>query len=326
MRCLAAVVLCFFLLSGIAIAEVGDSCLKKGNAYYHEGQWDKAIDQYQMAIRINPDHLGARQNLGLAYQSKRDFTHAMQAFEELKKMDPLFAPAYISLGLVYTQKGRYKDAEKEYRKAVELEPRNLVAHLNLAAILAKQKEYGQAFRAARRGLGIVPSSPHLHLLLANMYFNKEKYALAALEYRKALKSQSQIPAARLNLGMALARSGKFEQGLAQIAVVRNLDPNLLEIPMYLARVYAMRFHQEHKGWKEAVEQYRIAARRAPDEVEISKELGDILAENGQYTEARKCYGRVLKNPHTSIAERTAIESKMKSWPKEGANANVSSKL
>lgn len=326
MRILSVLIFFLFLLAGQAIAQVGDFYVKKGNEFYKEGKWDKAIEQFQLAIGINPGHMGARQNLGLAYQSKRDLTHAIEVFQAIKKDDPLFVPAYISLGLVYVQKGRYKDAEREYADAVGLEPDNLVAHLNLATVLAKQGEFGRASRAARRGLKISPSSPHLHLLLANIYYSMEKYPAAALEYQKALKAEPQATVPRVNLAMALAKIGKFDKALVQMEIVRSFEANLPQIPLYLGKIHAMRYRKEQKGWKEAVAEFRKAVLALPEDVEVYKELGDILAENAQYAEARKWYRRVLESPNASVGDRDSIESKMQSWPKEAPRANVSSKL
>ncbi len=163
------------LASGVAFAEVGDSYLKQGNTFYHSGQWDKAIAQYKIALAINPDHLGAMHNLGLAYQSKKDFARAIKIFRKMKEDDRFYVPAYISLGLVYTQQGRYKDAEREYRKAAALEPNNLIPPLNLAAVMAKQGFYAGAARATKRGLAIEPGSPHFQLLLAKVKAAQQKH-------------------------------------------------------------------------------------------------------------------------------------------------------
>ena len=262
---IAGAALILFLLGTLVLsaptwaAEMGDSYVHKGNEFYHEQQWDKAIEQYQLALKINPEHLGALHNLGIAYQSKRDFSKAIATFQEIKKLDRLYVPAYISMGLIYAQKGLYRKAQAEYVRAAILEPDNLVARLNLAAILAKQGLYAQALRAARRGLAIAPTSPHLHLLIANVYFIKQKYAPAKLEYLKALKLQPQTPGARMMLALSMAHLGQFEAALTQMEIVKNLDINPVEIARNKGKILALRFYKEKLGWKEAVDALKFTA-------------------------------------------------------------------
>ena len=312
--------------SATVFADVGDSYLKKGNQFYRQGQWEKAIEQYHLVLKINPENLAAMQNLGLAYQSKKDYGRAIETFCKIKKIDGLFVPAYISLGLVYAQKGCYDDSQHEYRQAIVLEPNNLVAHLNLAAVLAKQKKFAQAIRAARRGLKVSPSNPHLHLVLANIYCAKQKYSLAVRELKKVLHLQPQTPVARIMLAMALAHAGRFEEALSQMQIAKDLNSPPSEITYHTGKILALRFRAEQTGWKEAVDQLRAAANFSPDDIEIVKELADLLVAKSQYTEARKWYRRILENPKVSVQERLAIDGGMKAWPKEKENANVSSKL
>ncbi len=299
-----------------AAEEEGGYFLKKGNEYYRAGKWDQAIEQYQQALKINPVHLGARHNLGLAYQSKKDFARAIEAFNKLKEVDRLFVPAYINLGLVYTQKGCYKEAQREYQEAISIEPNNLVAYLNLTAVFAKQKDYARAFRIARRGLAIEPASPHIHLLMANMYYLMKKYAPAKREYLKVLKIQSDVLPARMALALSLAHLGEYDRALSQMQIVKNLDPVLPDIPWVTGQIYALRFRAEKKNWKEAVEQLKLAASGNPDDIEICREFADILAANSQYTQARKYYRRILDNPKVSVEDRKEIESILQSWPKD----------
>ena len=322
----ACVLLVALVLPFTAQAEMGDSYVHKGNEYYHEQQWDKAIEQYQLAIKINPEHLGALHNLGIAYQSKRDFAKAITTFQKIKKLDKLYVPAYISMGLIYAQKGLYKKAQAEYVRAVILEPDNLVAHLNLSAILAKQGFYVKALRAARRGLAIAPASPHLHLLIANVYFIKQKYALAKLEYLKALKLQPETPGARMMLALSMAHLGQFEGALTQMDIVKSLDIHPVEIARNKGKILALRFYKEKVGWKEAVDALKFAASQSGDDPEIYKELGDLMRAMSQVSEARKWYKRVLAGKTSSIADKTKVETIMKSWPKSEKRANVSSKL
>ncbi len=304
------------LCAGIvpACAEVGDSYVKRGNEFYHESQWDKAIDQYLLAVKINPDSIRAWQNLGLAYQSKKDFKKAIATFEKIHGLYPEFTPAYISEGLLHAQLGSYAKAEKQYAKALRLEPDNLIGYLNMAAVLAKQKKYKQALRVVRGGLDREPSNPYLHLLAANVFLLNDKFALARREYLKVLKFQPQTPGARLALAKCMGHLDQYDQALQQVRLVQEFDAAYPALAKANAEVHALRYWKEGKDWDQAVELYRLAATQGRDDKEIWRKLGDLLAAKGKYDEARKWYRRILDDRNTSVKERNALEKNIQSWP------------
>ena len=50
-------------------------------------KYQKAIESYKQAIRIDPDHRNAHYNLGLAYLSLNDRDSALEQYKILKKLD-----------------------------------------------------------------------------------------------------------------------------------------------------------------------------------------------------------------------------------------------
>src|SRR5450755_3368125 len=59
-----------------------------GSALSHAGRYDEAIAEYSAALTKSPDNKGLRLNLGLAYYKKADFAKASTEFETLRKADP----------------------------------------------------------------------------------------------------------------------------------------------------------------------------------------------------------------------------------------------
>jgi Tfp pilus assembly protein PilF len=57
-------------------------------AYLSKGMVQKAVDHYEMALRLKPDHLNARLNLGLIYLKKGDTENARRQFQSALSIDP----------------------------------------------------------------------------------------------------------------------------------------------------------------------------------------------------------------------------------------------
>ena len=57
-----------------------------GGIYYQLGMWDDAIRQFQIAIRLKPDHTNAYYNAGHALEAKGNLTQALTVYEAVKTL------------------------------------------------------------------------------------------------------------------------------------------------------------------------------------------------------------------------------------------------
>ncbi|XP_060673218.1 tetratricopeptide repeat domain-containing protein PYG7, chloroplastic-like isoform X2 [Ziziphus jujuba] len=54
-----------------------------GVSYILEGKLDKGISQFETAVKLQPGYVTAWNNLGIAYEKKKEFKSALKAFEEV---------------------------------------------------------------------------------------------------------------------------------------------------------------------------------------------------------------------------------------------------
>lgn len=59
-----------------------------GVSYVRENKSDKAILQFEKAVKLQPGYVTAWNNLGDAYDKKNDIRAALKAFEEVLLFDP----------------------------------------------------------------------------------------------------------------------------------------------------------------------------------------------------------------------------------------------
>jgi TolB-like protein/Tfp pilus assembly protein PilF len=91
------------------------------------GQTDRSIEQTQKALELDPNFWWAYQNLGLAYERKKQYAHAIAALEKASSVDN--SPSNLGyLGAVYGIAGKDADARrvlgelKEISKSRHLSP------------------------------------------------------------------------------------------------------------------------------------------------------------------------------------------------------------
>ncbi len=76
-----------------------------GNILDERSQIDKAIEHYQIAIRIKPDFAEAHNNLGVAYGKEGMIDQAIGQFKYALQLNANDAEAFNNLGLAYMRKG-----------------------------------------------------------------------------------------------------------------------------------------------------------------------------------------------------------------------------
>lgn len=59
-----------------------------GVSYVRDGKLDKGIAQFETAVKLQPGYVTAWNNLGDAYEQKKDLKSALKAFEEALLFDP----------------------------------------------------------------------------------------------------------------------------------------------------------------------------------------------------------------------------------------------
>ncbi|BAU62863.1 glycosyl transferase family 2 [Stanieria sp. NIES-3757] len=108
-----------------------------GNAYFKQGNFEKAQAQYQKAITQNilPKlKIGGYINLAGLLQNLGKLAAAKQLYEAVLKLDPNLAIAYYNLGMTLKSLKQYPEAIKAYQQAIKLEPNNADAYQNLGVV------------------------------------------------------------------------------------------------------------------------------------------------------------------------------------------------
>jgi len=118
-----------------------------GSAYREKGFINKAMEQFQAALKLDTNYANAYNFLGSVYGSVDEAIEHYQAFLKLKPDD---AAAHNDLGSLYRYKGFIEKAVEHYHIALKLNPDYALAHYNLGIIYMKiglEKEAISEFEA-----------------------------------------------------------------------------------------------------------------------------------------------------------------------------------
>ncbi len=167
---------------------------KRGDDYIGKGEYDRAISDYNEAIRLNPQDAVAYYSRGFAYHYKNDQDRAFENYKtaiQLKNeyaLQPMlqcvlynptkndntdivikecsktiisasdFALAYYIRGNAYRNK-KYPDlAIADYNKFIEFNPKNALVYINRGDTYRDIKDYDQAIKDYNKAIELDPSN------------------------------------------------------------------------------------------------------------------------------------------------------------------------
>src|SRR5437867_6659742 len=109
---------------------------KKGALLNEQGNYDAAIPEFHLALRLMPDLARAHLGLGAALQGKGDLDGAIAEYRTVLGVHPDDPDAHNNLGTALQRKGDLEGAIAEYRTALRYRPDDVLSHFNLAPALS----------------------------------------------------------------------------------------------------------------------------------------------------------------------------------------------
>ncbi|MEM7828685.1 MAG: tetratricopeptide repeat protein, partial [Candidatus Aenigmatarchaeota archaeon] len=94
---------------------------------------DLAIDNLQTAV-ISTQDATCYHILGLLFLEKGLLDKALENFQMALELEPQLIEAYNNIGVIYARKGLNQEAIKNYQMAINLEPNFVEAHFNLGMV------------------------------------------------------------------------------------------------------------------------------------------------------------------------------------------------
>jgi Tfp pilus assembly protein PilF len=179
-----------------------------GSARMAQGKLDEAIQQYEQALRLNPDHPLARYNLGNALQAKGQTDEAIRQYQEALRLKPDYAMARNNLGNALARKGQLDEAISQLQEAIRLAPQEADGYYNLGNALARKGQVDLAIRLYEEAIRLKPDDADVHSNLGVALYRKGRNEEAIGQFLEALKLRPNYADARRNLDIVLATKAR----------------------------------------------------------------------------------------------------------------------
>ena len=182
-------------------------CVYKGDRAYKSLKLNKAINLYNKAVKLYPEHYGAWYNLGNIYVVYEDFYSAVDCYEKAFELNPKMIVARMNYGIVSAERlGDFDGAINQYDEIIKTK-RHL---LSIPFIYSNRKSYKVNKGRAYYNKGIAYKQKSIYL--ADGYEYRRNYLAKALEaYKEASKILKQDYDARYNLALTYHLLGDYKE-------------------------------------------------------------------------------------------------------------------
>jgi tetratricopeptide (TPR) repeat protein len=210
-----------------------------GNAYYELGNPQKASNEFQEALRLDPNDEQVYFNLGMLYLKFHTPELATLVFEHGLKVLPNSPLLWMGMGLTDHLAEQTDKAASALQKAIALDPASADAYIVLGDVLESDNKLEEAlpiFQTAIR------EQPDLYIgyfycgkILVKLNDGRLEQAIQSL--RKAVQLRPGFAEGHYELGRALERGGRLEEAIMEYTVSLKHDPALAESQYRLAVLY-----------------------------------------------------------------------------------------
>jgi tetratricopeptide (TPR) repeat protein len=177
---------------GAETAQISWAFYHRGNAYVAQQDYDRAILDYDAAIKLKPDHAHAYADRGLAYFGKGAFARAIEDYDQAIRLDPSYATTYQDRCYSLAILGHVERALPDCNKALMLSPRD--------PIFLDSRGYA--------------------------YLRQGELDKAIADYKAALKSHPFFDTALFGRALAYAAKGDRVQAAHDLKAARSINPKI----------------------------------------------------------------------------------------------------
>ncbi|MFN5065918.1 MAG: tetratricopeptide repeat protein [Aphanizomenon sp.] len=296
----------FYLNQGIVRNELGD---KQG-----------AIDDFNQAIKINPNLALAYSNRGVVRNELGDKQGAIDDYNQAIKINPNYADAYYNRGNAKSALGDKQGAIDDYNQAIKLNPNESLAYLNRGIVRYDLGDKQGAIDDFNQAIKINPN-------LALAYYGRgyvrnelgDKQG-AIDDFNQAIKINPNLAQAYNNRGNVRNELGDKQGAIDDYTLAIKINPN------YAQAYYNRGIVRNDLGDKPgAIDDYTQAIKINPNYAQAYTSRGFVYHQKENYTAALSDYNQAVAEDANSLAavnniglikyEQGDKETAIKQWQK-----------
>ena len=262
-----------------------------------QGKHQLALEDYDSALKIQPDDAEVLVNKGSTYNDIKNYVLALATLEKAIQINPDIPEAWSNKGIALNNLNLYQESINAYNVAIKLAPSYYEAWSNKSVPLNKLKRFVEASGACDRALSIKPDYAEAHYNKGNVLNELKRHDEAIAHYDKALSLKPDYAEGWSNKGVTLHELKRYDESIAHYDKALSLKPDYAE--GWSNKGVTL---HELKRYDEAIAHYDKALSLKPD---IDWIFGDLL-----HTKMKICSWSDLIESLENISKKVVANEKV----------------
>ena len=159
----------------------------RGAVWRAKGEFDKAIADYNEAIRLDPECTVAYALRGQAWGSKGDFAKAIADFDAAIRLDPTNVEVLVPRGAARIAKGDFDKAIADFNEAIRLDPRDAEAYALRGVTWRMKGDYNKAIADDTEAIRLDPEDAQPYVHRGAVWYLKGNFAKAIADFSESIR-------------------------------------------------------------------------------------------------------------------------------------------
>lgn len=272
----------------------------RGIAYSNKEQYDRAIADFDEAIRRNPQYGNPYVSRGLAWKRKQEFDRALADFGEAIRVDPNLVVAFVDRGNLLSNQGEFDRAIADFTEAIRLNPKFADGYNGRGIAWTEKGEFDSAIADFSEAFRLSPQDARYVNNRGDAWKKKGDYERAIADFSESIRINPHWGISRANRGNTYRLKGDLVRALADQNVAINGPPGSIADPhtgtfVYIERGDTLRYMGD---FTRAIADYQHALRNGPGYVPALTGLGFTYEKMGDLARARGFFEQAVasQNP------------------------------
>jgi tetratricopeptide (TPR) repeat protein len=277
--------------------------ISRGMAYSYLNENQRAIEDCNSAITLNPIYAWAYINRGYVFRRLHEYELAIEDFNRALQLNPKYTWAYVCRSIAYRGLYKYQQAIEDCNRALELNSNLARAYFHRSIAYSRLYEYQAAIEDCNRAHTLDPKDSWAFIQRGIIYRELKDYRQAFVDFEVAIELDPNEAWAYAQRGITYSIQKQYELALADFDRTIELNPKYSRIYgrrgfCYLVLKdikraqfnYARSWEQDstliHFGW---MAEWAGMCQESPDPG-MAERLGMIAATNAEAYAAYVCRG------------------------------------